>query len=85
MRLSQRPGARWDQQVSPSLLEGERVGLRERERVSIVLHWQSRSQLEQRERRWSLEKQNDTCLSKEGAQRLAEGEKKHTLVLGELN
>ena len=42
-------------------------GKRERERVSIVLSWQSRSQLEQRERRWSLEKQNDTCLSKEGA------------------
>lgn len=34
------------------------------ERLSIVLHWQRRSQLEQRERRWSLETQNDTCLSK---------------------
>lgn len=46
MRLSQRPGARWDQQVSPSLLEGE-SGI-ESERVSIILYWQSRSQLELR-------------------------------------
>lgn len=33
--------------------------------------------------RWSLEKQNDTCLSKEGTQRLPE--KKQKLLLTEQN
>ncbi len=61
----------------------QRVGLRGEERVSIVLYRQSRSQLEQGEWGRSLEKQNDTCLSKEGALSAAESE--NALVLTEQN
>lgn len=61
-----------DQQVSPSLL-GERV----------LYYTGKAGHGLNRESRWSLEEQNDTCLSKEGTQMQANNNKKK-LFLDEL-
>lgn len=72
-RLSQRSGTRWDQQVSPPLLQGES------ERESIVLHWQSRSQLEQREE-VELRETKRTPACQKRRDKEAGGEKKNTYL-----
>lgn len=53
--------------------------------VQYSLSQQSRSRFEQGESRWSLEEQNDTCLSREGTQMQANNNNKKRLFLDELS